>query len=73
MSRKEVDTNNLLEAHGYNRIAISVGSKESVDEITAKLKKDGYAILEKLRTTGDGYYESLFLIFDNLLLIELTI
>lgn len=72
MNRKEVDTNNLLEAHGYNRIAISVGSKESVDEITAKLKKDGYAILEKLRITGDGYYESLFPSFDNLL-IELTI
>lgn len=72
MSRKEIDTNNLLEALGYNHIAIRVGSKEAVDEITRKLKKDGYAILEKPRITGDGYYVSLFLSFDNLL-IKLTI
>lgn len=39
MSRKEVDVNNLLEALGYNHIAISVVSKEAVDEITRKLKK----------------------------------
>lgn len=72
MNRKEVDSNNFLEALGYNHIAISVGSKESVGEISAKLKKDDYAILEKPRITGDGYYENLFLSFDNLL-IELTI
>ena len=72
MSIKEVDTNNLLEALVYNHIAMSVGSKESVDEITAKLKKDGYAILKKPCIAGDGYYESLFLGFDNLL-IKLTI
>lgn len=48
MSRKEVDVNNLLEALGYNHIAISVGSKEAVDEITRKLKKDGYAIQRNL-------------------------
>ena len=39
MIRKEVHSNNFLEALGYNHIAISIGSKELVDEITMKLKK----------------------------------
>lgn len=43
---------------GYIHIAISVGSKETVDEITAKLKSDGYTVVGEPRTTGDGYYES---------------
>ena len=29
-----------------------------VDELTEKLKKDGYVIVSGPRTTGDGYYES---------------
>lgn len=43
---------------GFIHIAFSVGSKEKVDELTAQLKKDGYAIISGPRTTGDGYYES---------------
>ena len=43
---------------GYVHIAFSVGSKEKVDELTAKLRADGYEVLSGPRVTGDGYYES---------------
>ena len=43
---------------GLNHMAISVGSKESVDVLTERLRKDGFEILGEPRTTGDGYYES---------------
>ena len=46
---------------GYIHIAFSVGSKEAVDELTAKLKEDGYPVISGPRTTGDGYYESCIL------------
>ena len=29
-----------------------------VDELTARLKEDGFAVVSGPRTTGDGYYES---------------
>ena len=47
-----------LSQTGYIHIAFRVGSKEKVDELTAKLKEDGYEIISGPRTTGDGYYES---------------
>ena len=57
---------------GYIHIAFSVGSKEKVDELTAKLKEDGYEIISGPRTTGDGYYESCVVgIEDNQ--IEITV
>ena len=43
---------------GFIHIAFSVGSKEKVDELTERLKRDGYDIISGPRTTGDGYYES---------------
>ena len=43
---------------GYIHIAFSLGSKEAVDELTAKMKNDGYEVISGPRTTGDGYYES---------------
>lgn len=43
---------------GYAHIAFSVGSKEKVDALTAKLEADGYEVISGPRTTGDGYYES---------------
>ena len=50
-----------LEAFGYAHIAISVGSKEEVDFLTYRLRKDGYRIVGEPRTTGDGFYESVVL------------
>ena len=43
---------------GYAHVAISVGSAESVDALTARLEADGYRVVDGPRRTGDGYYES---------------
>ncbi|NJO92081.1 MAG: glyoxalase/bleomycin resistance/extradiol dioxygenase family protein [Chloroflexia bacterium] len=43
---------------GLVHLAISVGNKTKVDELTEKLRQDGYIIASEPRTTGDGYYES---------------
>lgn len=43
---------------GLIHIAFSVGSEKAVDELTAKLKAEGYEVISGPRTTGDGYYES---------------
>ena len=45
-------------AAGYAHVAFSAGSREAVDALTARLRKDGYAVLSGPRLTGDGYYES---------------
>lgn len=47
-----------LSRTGYVHIAFSVGSKEKVDALTARLEADGYEVISGPRTTGDGYYES---------------
>lgn len=52
------DSPKTLTQTGYIHIAFSVGSKEKVDELTVKLKEDGYEIISGPRITGDGYYES---------------
>lgn len=43
---------------GYVHIAFSVGSVENVNQLTNKLRSNGYIISSEPRTTGDGYYES---------------
>ena len=43
---------------GLIHFAVSVGSKEEVDRLTEVLCNDGYLVIGKPRTTGDGYYES---------------
>ena len=53
-----VDAEKHLSRTGYVHIAFSLGSKAAVDELTAKLRNDGYAVVSGPRTTGDGYYES---------------
>ena len=50
---------------GFIHLAFSVGSKEKVDELTARLKNDGYEVLSGPRITGDGYYESCILGIEN--------
>lgn len=59
------DKNNELDRTGYIHIAFSVGSKEKVDMLTQRLKKDGYEVISGPRTTGDGYYESCIAAFEN--------
>jgi len=46
---------------GLTHLAISVGSIDKVDNLTEKLRTDGYVISGEPRTTGDGYYESVIL------------
>ena len=50
---------------GYIHVAFSVGSKENVDNMTARLKNDGYLVISGPRTTGDGYYESCVVDFEG--------
>jgi len=45
-------------AAGYAHLAVAVGSESGVDQLTARLARDGYAVLDGPRRTGDGYYES---------------
>jgi lactoylglutathione lyase len=46
---------------GLTHFAISVGSKQRVDELTSKLVNDGFAVVDGPRRTGDGYYETVVL------------
>jgi lactoylglutathione lyase len=46
---------------GYAHLAIALGSQQAVDELTARLRADGYPVLDGPRRTGDGYYESVVL------------
>lgn len=55
---REKATDPETETRGFAHIAFSVGSKEKVEELTARLAADGYRTLSGPRTTGDGYYES---------------
>ena len=52
------DDEKSLNRTGYAHIAFSLGSKQAVDELTGRLRSDGYPIVSGPRTTGDGYYES---------------
>ena len=59
MTKPELeDQDKPLNRTGYVHIAFSVGSKEKVNELTNRLRADGYETVSGPRTTGDGYYES---------------
>ena len=57
---------------GYAHISFSVGSREKVDELTARMKADGYEVMSGPRITGDGYYESCVIGIENNL-VEITV
>jgi lactoylglutathione lyase len=46
---------------GFTHIAISLGSEQLVDALTAQIKAAAYPIVDGPRRTGDGYYESVVL------------
>jgi lactoylglutathione lyase len=46
---------------GLTHFAIALGSELAVDDLTRRLKADGYPVLDGPRRTGDGYYESVAL------------
>ncbi|WP_067843934.1 VOC family protein [Amphibacillus sediminis] len=58
MRKVGVETKLTKEQLGWAHIAISLGTKESVDELTDRLVKDGVRLVNGPRLTGDGYYES---------------
>lgn len=43
---------------GWCHIAFETGSREAVNALTERLRKDGYRIVSEPRVTGDGFYES---------------
>nr|WP_321354387.1 VOC family protein [uncultured Draconibacterium sp.] len=53
--------NPLKQFTGLIHFAMKVGSRDSVNELTETLRKDGYKIISEPRSTGDGYYESIIL------------
>ncbi|WP_078577751.1 VOC family protein [Salipaludibacillus agaradhaerens] len=58
MRKQGVDNTPSDTMIGWAHIAFSTGSEEAVDELTERLKKDGYSVVNGPRVTGDGYYES---------------
>jgi lactoylglutathione lyase len=46
---------------GISHMAISVGTKQNVDNLTESLRKNGFIVASDPRETGDGYYESVVL------------
>ena len=50
-----------IERMGLTHLAICVGSEEKVNELTHRLRADGFPIQDGPRRTGDGYYESVVL------------
>lgn len=43
---------------GLAHFSVALGSREAVDSLTERLRRDGHTVLGEPRTTGDGYYES---------------
>ena len=66
------DIEKSMRRTGLIHIAISVGSKEKVNELTERLRSDGYEVLSGPRNIGDGYYESCIVDLENNQ-IEITI
>ncbi|WP_280771594.1 VOC family protein [Salipaludibacillus daqingensis] len=58
MRKSDIDKKKQGDMVGWAHIAISLGSRESVDQMTTKLKNDNYSLISGPRITGDGYYES---------------
>lgn len=50
---------------GLVHIAFALNSQQKVTLLTERLQRDGYEVIESLRVTGDGYYESVVLDPDN--------
>lgn len=51
----------LVQAQGLTHLAFATESERHVDELTVRLRDEGYTIVDGPRRTGDGYYESLIL------------
>lgn len=62
MNREDIpDREEQQEVTGLAHFAVSTGSKKKVDSLTKLLVGDGFTLVDRPRTTGDGYYESVIL------------
>ena len=57
MRRGDVGARQSAEQLGLAHVALTVGDEATVDALAARLKSDGFPILDGPRRTGDGYYE----------------
>ncbi|MDR2975831.1 MAG: VOC family protein [Streptococcaceae bacterium] len=71
-SRDKLTDSGKSDRTGFAHLAVSLGSKKAVDQLTQRLQSDGYTVKSAPRTTGDGYYESVILDPENNE-IELTV
>ena len=58
MHRTDIESSISCPHFGWCHVAISLGSKENVDKLTAQMEAEGVTVVGQPRTTGDGYYES---------------
>lgn len=66
MNRPQMkDEEKTLNRTGYIHIAFSLGSKKQVDDLTERLRNDGFSVVSGPRTTGDGYYESCIIVIEG--------
>ena len=58
MHRTDISDVVLKQTIGFAHLALSVGSRQRVDQMTRELRESGVVVVGEPRTTGDGYYES---------------
>ncbi|MEH7401775.1 VOC family protein [Gottfriedia acidiceleris] len=58
MRKEGIVKTNTDDQIGWAHIAISLGSKDAVNQMSAKFENSGYPLINGPRMTGDGYYES---------------
>ncbi|NDW10302.1 VOC family protein [Dysgonomonas sp. 520] len=65
MRRTGIEERAEGERIGLCHLAFNLDSRLHVDELTERLRKDGFRIIGEPRITGDGFYESVFLDVDG--------
>ena len=66
MTRPEiVEIEKRLFNSGLIHFSMQLGSRENVNQLTERLRSDGYQVISEPRVTGDGYYESCILDPEN--------
>lgn len=64
MIRPEVSASGddeIRRIRGLAHFAFDLEHRDSVDDLTERLARDGHKVIGKPRVTGDGYYESVVL------------
>ena len=46
---------------GFQSRFLSTGTQQAVDDLTQRLRQNGFDVVDGPRRTGDGYYESVVL------------